>query len=314
MLKRLAIAVFCLVCVLQATPVHATVITDQEYWIRLDKSRVLLQQARNDSVRRASLLAQVAALWDHVDAMTVGSASTFTPLDMTWLTDGLLTDPQHVDITDRLITINALLNGQNPSQVPQATLTAWTQALQRVLSDPRYQAPTPTPTTTPSPTPTSAPPPDLSGSVGILSGILQVLLSGIAVILLVGAGFYLVHLFARRQIALPGIETEADDPTTPANADTRAADKVEAGDYRRAVRYLYLSCLLSLDEQHLIQYDKALTNREHLAQLATNPALRQQMQGIVNTFERVWYGFAPVDANLYQQFRQSVEQIKQALP
>jgi hypothetical protein len=36
------------------------------------------------------------------------------------------------------------------------------------------------------------------------------------------------------------------------------------GDYRTAVRYLYLSLLLLLEEHGLLRYDRPLTDREYL--------------------------------------------------
>jgi hypothetical protein len=70
----------------------------------------------------------------------------------------------------------------------------------------------------------------------------------------------------------------------------RAQTQARTGDYRTAVRYLYLSSLLWLDEHNVLRYDRSLTNREYLEQVRGNPALAQQLTPVVGTFERVWYG------------------------
>jgi hypothetical protein len=105
-----------------------------------------------------------------------------------------------------------------------------------------------------------------------------------------------------------------DDPSTSTGARERARLSEGAQDYRSAIRYLYLSSLLTLDERGLIHYDRALTNREHLRQIGDNPQLVKALSPVVHTFDRVWYGFAPVDESLYQDFRQNVERLEQLTP
>jgi len=68
-----------------------------------------------------------------------------------------------------------------------------------------------------------------------------------------------------------------------------------------------------LDERGLIRYNPTLTNREHLQQIANKPQLVERLRPVVNTFERVWYGFAPVDEALYQEFRRNVESLERGV-
>jgi hypothetical protein len=77
---------------------------------------------------------------------------------------------------------------------------------------------------------------------------------------------------------------------------------------------LYLASLLVLDEQQIIRYDAALTNREHLEQLHERPHVRELMAQVVTIFDRVWYGFAPADETLYRSFRQYLEQLRRFGP
>jgi len=70
-------------------------------------------------------------------------------------------------------------------------------------------------------------------------------------------------------------EAEVDrDPTTgeelltAETAFKRAQELSGAKDYRTAVRYLYLSSLLMLDERGLLRYDRSQTNREYLRKVA----------------------------------------------
>jgi hypothetical protein len=110
--------------------------------------------------------------------------------------------------------------------------------------------------------------------------------------------------------AAPGDEVDLSSGEALRRADALAA----GGDYRQAVRYLYLSTLLWLDEHRLLRYDPALTNREFLHQLerdAGHARLREALSPVVELFDRVWYGFAPLDDRGYGAFARQVEQVRQ---
>jgi hypothetical protein len=105
----------------------------------------------------------------------------------------------------------------------------------------------------------------------------------------------------------------ADDPAAGLTARTaldQAGDIARGGDYRTAMRYLYLSALLWLDERDLLRYDRALTNREYLERLRDNAALRERLRPIVETFDRVWYGHAALDAEGFAAYRAHVEALR----
>lgn len=91
----------------------------------------------------------------------------------------------------------------------------------------------------------------------------------------------------------------------------RAQESSTAGDYRQAVRYLYLSTLLLLEERDLLRYDRALTNREYLNRLAHRPDLAAILQDVVDVFDRVWYGYQPLSEGEYGRFSDRVQTLKQ---
>jgi hypothetical protein len=90
----------------------------------------------------------------------------------------------------------------------------------------------------------------------------------------------------------------------------RARSLAAGNDYRHAVRYLYLSTLLWLDERGLLHYDPACTNREFLQQVSGNHSLHKALLPVVDFFDQVWYGFAPLDGHAYATFGQQVEQVQ----
>jgi hypothetical protein len=101
-----------------------------------------------------------------------------------------------------------------------------------------------------------------------------------------------------------------DLPHSPAEARQRAVGAAGAGDYRTAVRNLYLSALLTLEQQGLVPADRSLTNREVLSRVGTTHPLRPHFQGVVDTFDDVWYGVHEPDAGTYAGYTHSIDELE----
>lgn len=91
----------------------------------------------------------------------------------------------------------------------------------------------------------------------------------------------------------------------------RAEELSTGGDYRTAVRYLYLSSLLLLEERGLLRYDRSLTNREYLRTIAHQPRLTAVLRQVIDVFDRVWYGFQPISKESYEAYARQVDSLKQ---
>lgn len=144
---------------------------------------------------------------------------------------------------------------------------------------------------------------------GALSPLGWLLLSaGLALVL--GLLWYAVRgvrVSLRRDRAVEAAAEEAS--LSSSDALQRAHDLGRGGDYRSAVRYLYLSSLLWLDERKLLRYDRSLTNREYLAQVRNNPDLHGRLAPVVNTFDRVWYGKRSIDGDQFEAYQEQVESL-----
>jgi hypothetical protein len=130
-------------------------------------------------------------------------------------------------------------------------------------------------------------------------------------LLLAGVIGYLL-LGLRRNMAAEARAAD-DNPEAGLTARTaldQAGEIARGGDYRAAMRYLYLSALLWLDERDMLRYDRALTNREYLERLRENAALRERLRPVVETFDQVWYGHAPLDAQSFAAYRAQVEALR----
>ncbi|HVU14347.1 MAG TPA: DUF4129 domain-containing protein [Phototrophicaceae bacterium] len=275
---------------------NAQPIDESAFWRLLEQTDQALGQAQPD-------LAALRQQWAGIDSVQIDGATA--TLDLAWIDDGLASgNPAQVDKLKRFI--DALLNyhvHQTPSpDNAGASLTA----LSKVLSDPRFQYAQITPTPLPAPSESNSGTPSDAASLPS-----QVILIAVGVVVVV-----LVLSFIARSINVQSVELKTsaeDDPTNFAEARERADNLEAARDYRSAIRYLYLSSLLLLDEHRLIHYDASLTNREHLRQIANQPPLFEALRQVINTFEDVWYGFQPVDEDFYQQYRRSIDHLRQLI-
>jgi hypothetical protein len=132
---------------------------------------------------------------------------------------------------------------------------------------------------------------------------------GISFLLVIAVVFY---FWWRQRLEWTG-ETQVSDVAdemetlTAGTAMEQARLHSDTGDYRTAVRYLYLSALLLLEEQGQLRYDRALTNREYLHSLADRPELKRILSEVVEVFDRVWYGYHELDAEAYQHYVKQIE-------
>ena len=94
-------------------------------------------------------------------------------------------------------------------------------------------------------------------------------------------------------------------------AAQKAQELSRGGDYRHALRYLYLSALLLLDERGLLRYNRTQTNREYLRQVRERPALAERLKIVVETFDRVWYGYQPIDEASYARYVEQVSALEE---
>ncbi len=143
-------------------------------------------------------------------------------------------------------------------------------------------------------------------------GVNVVAVAGTLLVLAVlGALIYNLWRTVVPSTALPVASDLAGERLSAREALAQAGTLAAGGDYRAAVRYLYLSTLLLLDERRALRYDRSLTNREVLAQVADNAALVERLRPVVDEFDRVWYGFAPLDEAEYETYRRQIERVRE---
>jgi hypothetical protein len=133
---------------------------------------------------------------------------------------------------------------------------------------------------------------------------------GLAAVLLLGAILGYVFRGSWRNVVREaalgeggGMESER---LSAQSALQRAQQFAGSREYRLAVRYLYLSALLGLDDRGLLRYNRTQTNRETLHQVSGQPELAARLRNVIDVFDRVWYGFHAVDESLYARYANDV--------
>ena len=127
----------------------------------------------------------------------------------------------------------------------------------------------------------------------------------------------IVIVFFIRQIRVNLIAEASDDVQdtalehveTEKAALTRAETAEAERDFRNALRFLYLSAVLHLQERGVLPYDKSLTNREYLRQVQVDINLQETLGPAITLFDEVWYGHKPCDANTVASYRELLQKV-----
>jgi hypothetical protein len=146
----------------------------------------------------------------------------------------------------------------------------------------------------------------LAGSTGTFTWAIVASLVLIAVFIFVYRTLF--NDFIRETELNEGDETS--EPFTSESAFDRAQSLSRGGDYRSAVRYLYLSSLLLMDERGILRYDRSRTNHEYLRSVANIPELAKPLGEVIEVFDYVWYGYHSLEEESFKKYSDRVEELK----
>jgi len=302
MIKPFVVAIAVALCaMLLSTTVRAQADTVQAsvFWDHLRQTDTLLTRTLAES-DRAALLTQIQQLWTGIAHVQTGNE--VINVDLQWLLKPVAAgDDSSLHAVQQQIQALLAFETQAGSIPADHSLAN----LQNILKDPRFQYSSPT--AVPDPTLTARSPNLLNG-LNFSPELSQTILLVIGTLVIGMIVIYFARSLRLRpvKLALPGLR---DDPTTPDKALELAAQRAEALDFRSAIRYLYLSSLLSLNDAGMIEYNATLTNREHLLQIKGQRQLLEALRPVVDAFENVWYGYAPVDAAYYNRYYQQIQKL-----
>jgi hypothetical protein len=283
-------------------------VTLNEYRDRVDRALQLVERAtaQAELAAREPLLAQAADLLQVREVqLDNGTRVSVDNTDLAQMVRGATSRPQ--DAQARLQALRALL-----MQLPNGTRNADRAKLDEILSKPPFQ---------------NSQEPDWllqlerqirdflehlfsSTANGILD--LRDVITLAAVALLLAVLLFLFFNLRRNVVPEASVASgnAGEGNLTSRAALDRAQELAGAGDYRAAVRQLYLATLLVLDERGRLRYDHALTNREYLRVAADEPALAGALQPVVDAFDRIWYGFESVTPQEFESYRERVDTVR----
>jgi len=295
-------------------------ITETEYWDLMESTQQALARLKAGPAAAADEgLAELAAQWETVQEVSLQDGQVI-PMDNRYLLGLLRAEDSDLErVQDMLETLLAA-HSAYPSRV---FTTADLAPLTAILAAPEFTWPEPRPN------------PIREWFQRLWDRFLRWLdrilggrqitigteirispLLAIAAILLV-----LILLFVFRSLFVDFVrearlaeQKAAEELLTSESAFERAQALSRGGDYRSAVRYLYLSSLLLLDERGLLRYDRSRTNREYLRSVAGSPELADPLREVVEVFDDVWYGYHALDEKDFKQYTARVEELKERQP
>jgi hypothetical protein len=293
-----------------------------EYWRQLEETQASiasLQEASSEASQDQLLV--WADRWERVTGVVLADG-TRVPLDHSLLLSRLQADPPDLVSLEKLLST---LLATRPAWPASGRTAADIAALDSILAQPEFQWQSPR-----SPLAEwwqnlwervdqflSRLLPQGDGRAG--GQLLQLLSHVLTFVGTLALALVLAYVlrdlladFAADVEMSPDVEA-GDEDLTAATALKRAEIVSGEGDYRSAVRYLYLSTLLLLEERGLLRYDRSLTNREYLRSVGHLPQLAGLLRDVIEVFDRVWYGYRPLDAADYARYAARVAEL-QRLP
>ncbi len=286
-----------------------------EYWTLVHDSQQLL--SRLDSGEAASVrdaLDSLAARWDSAQSVQLADGQVIA-LDNRYLLNSLRAESADPQKLSELFKALLDAHAQYPSGVYDASHL---DPLRRILTRPEFQwrESTQSSQTNPFQELWDRFARWLDSILGDGDGVMVISLNWLpflSIVLLVAVlAFVFRNLFAgivaESQL---NVDDNSDELLTSEAAFSRAQNLSRGGDYRSAVRYLYLSSLLLLDERGMLRYDRTRTNREYLRSVAQDAALAEPLKEVVDVFDNVWYGYHELDEESFRHYSGRVEELKE---
>jgi hypothetical protein len=147
-----------------------------------------------------------------------------------------------------------------------------------------------------------------TGSFGAAPMIIQ----GIIVILIAALIGFLIFMLAqirlKRKVPIEDSEGLISKEEANRSADQwlKEADRLASeGLFREAIRCLYLACLIRMDEQRVLRFERHETNWEHLHRFRDLPSKPGgfDLQPATQKFDHAWYGLVPQDQSDVNWFK-----------
>lgn len=144
----------------------------------------------------------------------------------------------------------------------------------------------------------------------------------VMVVLVVVLALLLIVLLVRHWMRMPPAQAKAEEAAPELNLENEqiiasqlpenewlrlAQEKINQGDFRLALRALFLATLAHLGERRLLAIAKSKSNGDYVRELALRARDRSEMRGRfvenVRRFDWAWYGLHDVSRDVLDEFR-----------
>lgn len=289
--------------------------------------RDTLEQAVSDLRRSPSSAPEVRLTLRNIEPIVVDDGPAITP-DLTRILDDLRADPPDVEAAlDRLEALLLTLDLAATEPVSNESALA---ALDSVLARAEFDPPAPEDSRqslrerffrwlgeilAPIVEPVAewlAPLFGGGGAAGSGVVILRAILAIIGIVAIVAVVVLVIRNVRGSMTSdVAHLATQRELKLTSAEARAEAERLFQAGNFREALRSLYLATLLRLDEAGRLRFDRSLTNQEVLSttRLHGDQMLLAQLSPLVDRFDNVWYGGAPCSADDYRAFSSLADRV-----
>jgi hypothetical protein len=143
---------------------------------------------------------------------------------------------------------------------------------------------------------------------GWVSGVFLIVALGVALVFAIQMARRLrAPRSKRKKTRLILGEEVAADRTSGDLAEAGLA-AARAGDFRTAIRKLYVSLLYELGDRGLIELEDSATNHEYLRKVSRLDALAGPMRYMTDRFDYVWYGMLPSSESDFAAYRARYEE------
>ncbi len=143
--------------------------------------------------------------------------------------------------------------------------------------------------------------------IGIIAGIIALLYLVMKLL-----GMDAVSVFSRKSRTVDIAFTEHTENIHAIDFATELQKAIETGNYRLAVRLLYLDCLKKLSDSGLIRWQPAKTNAAYVAEL-NEGTVQKAFKRLTRQFEYIWYGDFGINRQHFTQLHEAFQQFDEGL-
>lgn len=144
-------------------------------------------------------------------------------------------------------------------------------------------------------------------NIGIVAGIIALLY-----LIMKLLGMDAADILSRKSRTTDLAFTEHTENIHGIDFESDLQKAIDTGNYRLAVRLLYLDCLKKLNDSGLIHWQPAKTNTAYVSELG-DATVQSEFKQLTRQFEYIWYGDFAINPQHFTQLHEAFQQFDEGL-